>query len=246
MKKNGIDKSIIHMIDMDYAFGANTLMSFKDQLQFYIELNQEPEFISFLGIDLRRDDHDVLEVFKLAANHKCGVKLYPPLGFNIENYVDKFYWALANEAKTPVTVHGSKGGIGKNSKYSHPSNLLDLLFKYPEFHLCVAHGGGEFTRWTKILENWFMDFPYLVIDTAFHSDVIYKNEWYVKNLNSFVDRYPTKVLLGTDFSIFLAFYGFTKFIKEIKKGLKKNPTYEFNRYDCISSYNPEMFLEGIL
>lgn len=95
--------------------------------------------------------------------------------------------------------------------FLHPLNYWDVLLKYPELKLCLAHTGGEGTIKGKeervIAREWYKDikellvncdFPNLYADVSFvlhDEDVITQ---FIKDLNS--GSLPIeKMLFGTDF-----------------------------------------------
>ncbi|ACM21534.1 hypothetical protein Geob_3191 [Geotalea daltonii FRC-32] len=155
------------VMDFDKGGGVEKLRGQVRRLSKAIEANksQRVKILPFVGIDPRRADQ--LEILKekefetsfaqlngwknpagLASGIYLGVKLYPPLGFNVRDF-SPFYKELCKR-QWPVTVHCQKDSFRlcpDAEDYTNPRNWEEV-FKAgdPDIHnlrINFAHFGGE-------------------------------------------------------------------------------------------------------
>ena len=90
-----------------------------------------------------------------------GIKLYPPLGYDVEDVIMTPIYEYANLHSLPIMTHCSRGGVtGKGIKENMYDNMLaphkyrSVLANYPNLRLCLAHFGGN-DDWERFLtESW--------------------------------------------------------------------------------------------
>jgi len=113
------------------------------------------KILPFLGIDPRRsnalakvDKYDSLKNRTspaiLSSGSFIGIKLYPPLGFDVSGHLD-FYSGL-NDRQLPITVHCQRDSFRLTPKaleYTDPKKWETVLEQLPGLRINFAHFGGE-------------------------------------------------------------------------------------------------------
>lgn len=89
-----------------------------------------------------------------------GIKIYPRLGFAPDHplLMEELYpYAVA--CNLPVMTHCSRGGVARRrldqtlgDRYCEPNAYLEVLHRFPQLRLCLAHFGGN-RDWTDYVEN---------------------------------------------------------------------------------------------
>ena len=209
-----------------------------------------------------------------------GIKLYPPLGYNPDDGpdgpVDKIF-QYANENRLPVMVHCSQGGMITNSvkglehlnkkelrrrlmQYTSPSSYKNVLKKYPDMRLCLAHFGGN-QQWDAYEHddngsaedapdnnnnNWVSTIADMMKSgnyTNLYTDVSYtmfRYPEYIEDLVALLEdnNIQSHVLFGSDY--YMAEQEKMK-EKELSKGLRKKLTEPV--WWKIAHTNPKKFLD---
>jgi len=178
----GIGKVILTPLVMDFDLngGTDKLRGQLKRLREAVKANTSTRgvILPFLGVDPRRpaplgilDDEEFKEMFAslndwknpsmLASGSFIGIKLYPPLGFNVDSSECRALCKTLAKKQIPVTVHCQHDSfrlVDKADPYTHPKNWEEL-FKVPEIQnlrINFAHFGGEY----EVAETaWFEPKP---------------------------------------------------------------------------------------
>jgi len=145
MDEAGIDKSILLTVDYGLAPGlSKPKFSIEEYNKWVADAaDQYPDrLIAFAGVDPRRKN--AVEILENAVQEwgMNGLKLYPPCGFYPNDKIVTPLWEKANELEIPVMVHSGPGFPQLKMKYSEPIYLEDVLVRYPNLNIIVAHCGG--------------------------------------------------------------------------------------------------------
>ncbi len=169
---------ILLPVDMDFMGAGTAPVPYLDQLERLRRLKDDPAHAgrihAFVAADPRRDG--VTDLVKRYVDDYGfdGIKIYPALGFLPQDErLDPIY-AYAVERDLPILTHCSRGGVYYKGKIrdlpvldtaprnrkrlarytdglSNPRNYFDVLKKFPDLKLCLAHMGGsdECLAWLK-------------------------------------------------------------------------------------------------
>jgi len=145
MDEAGIDKSILIANDYGLAPGlSKPKVSIEEYNKWVADAaDQYPDrLIAFVGVDPRRKNG--VEILEKAVQEwgMKGLKLYPPCGFYPNEKVVTPLWEKANELEIPVMVHSGPTFPQLKMKYSQPIYLEDVLVRYPNLNIIIAHCGG--------------------------------------------------------------------------------------------------------
>jgi hypothetical protein len=145
MDEAGIDKSILLAVDYGLASGlSKSKVSIEEYNRWVADASDEypDRLIAFVGVDPRRKN--AVEILEKAVHEwgMKGLKLYPPCGFYPNEPIVTPLWEKANELEIPVMVHSGPTFPQLKMKYSEPIYLEDVLIKYPNLNIIIAHSGG--------------------------------------------------------------------------------------------------------
>lgn len=146
-----------------------------------------------------------------------GVKLYPSLGYKLDQIEDVFQYCATTE--TPVLVHCNQGGFYSRKTAvdnAHPKHWRKILEKeaFANLKICFGHFGGDENivkdsvppqSWTQqIIDLMTAEHPGVYADIAYHTDAMEDaaNEaHYFKNIDGWLtkDIAGKRILFGTDY-----------------------------------------------
>jgi len=204
MDEAGIDKSILIANDYGLAPGLSKLkVSIEDHNRWIADAaNQYPDrLIAFAGVDPRRKNAvGILEKAVQEWGMK-GLKLYPPCGFYPNEKVVMPLWEKANELEIPVMVHSGPTFPQLKMKYSQPIYLEDVLVRYPNLNIIIAHLGGGI--WTEEVIGLRRLRDNVYADISGWQDLVYADK--ENTIQRLVHTYSilrSKCLFGSDWPAF--------------------------------------------
>ncbi len=154
-------KFIVLPMDMEFMGAGKVEKDIYEQHKELAELrDQYPEqIIPFAAIDPRRNDVVKMLAALVEKDRFKGVKLYPPLGYRLDN--EKLYevYEYSQRNNIPIMVHCSRGGIKHKdistnlaNSYADPDNCKRILKEFPNLRFCLGHFGGD-KEWKKYLND---------------------------------------------------------------------------------------------
>jgi len=265
---------IILPMDMAYMGCGKVPRNYYDQLQeIYAQLPTNA--IRFIHVDPRREDMLKNFPNLVQYKGFLGMKLYPPLGYYPQDQRLLPFYAYCEKYKLPVISHGSPGNPvhfkgsydelyklldveGTQAPYknmskkdlcalfTHPDNYKDILLRYPNLNICIAHFGS--VHWARYLKNDFKDNWVSIIISMieqypnFWTDISYTmhDEAYWPMLKILLltnDKLKNRVLFGSDF-----------YMNEVE-GVEKEWSVNFRAYfgeelfTQLAETNPRNFLK---
>jgi predicted TIM-barrel fold metal-dependent hydrolase len=151
-----------------------------------------------------------LDVVKNALEKKgfLGVKLYPSLGYSVDQPALEPLYEHCLGNGIPLLTHCSQGGfIGTQDgqKYADPELWRPVLARHPGLKVCFAHfGGGPDQAWAASILKLMKDHPGVYSDIAFHRTPMEgddKEKLYFARMADYLREpaYRERILFGTDF-----------------------------------------------
>ena len=204
MDEAGIDKSILIVVDYGLASGlSKPKVSIEEYNKWVADAaDQYPDrLIAFVGVDPRRKNAvEILEKGIQECGMK-GLKLYPPCGFYPNESLVTSLWEKANELRIPVMVHSGPGFPQLQMKYSEPIYLEDVLVRYPNLNIIVAHCGGvvwaeEVVGLRQLRNNVYADI------SGWQSLIYADKEYAMQRLVHVYSNLRSKCLFGSDWPAF--------------------------------------------
>lgn len=227
MTAANIDLAIPLMMDLATAsFGQKPETPYRLQIHYMsrIALKYPGRIMPFVMLDPRRPGSGQMVIKALDKLGFLGVKMYPPLGYHpdpdsiinppaVNDELQEVY-KYCEDNCVPITTHCSPGGaygsdiyrdIESLPQYTHPSNWVGVLNKYPELYLNLSHGGGRWLHdnswWPDVL-NLIRTFPHVFADVAYHDEALENNTQakYFKMLSGILatSGVQDRILFATD------------------------------------------------
>lgn len=151
-----------------------------------------------------------VDIVKNALEKKgfLGVKLYPSLGYGVDQPAMEPLYKLCLDMGVPLMTHCNQGGflgVQDGQKYADPETWLPVLDRYPGLKVCFAHfGGGLDQTWAASILKLMKDHPGVYSDIAFHRTPMEGDDkekaYFTRMAEHLRDPvYRERVLFGTDF-----------------------------------------------
>lgn len=195
-----------------------------------------------------------------------GIKLYPPLGYDPTAEFLMPIYKYANEHNLPVMVHCNRGGV-KNKRFKDkdinrttaPHKYRQVLSRFPEMRLCLAHYGGS-EEWDRYLKcEWLDDntsleemdwlsqistmirsgnYPNLFADISY---TIFRYERYIPVLKVLLEdeRIRSRVLFGSDYYMIER-----EKTPERELSIRLRSALGRDTFNLIAHHNPILYLNG--
>lgn len=210
IKLQNFDKYVICPLTMDFS-KESKIKKFEYQISSLLEaldktkIKDLVEFRPFLGIRFSNKDNTKLvqKYVNMEKGPFYGIKLYPPLGFDLRRAVDSTVLKYAEENNIPVTTHCNDGGfpsmhISRRTakKNTDPENWFRILDKLPQLRLNLAHMGGLRKSWLRDIMKLCKNYDNVYTDISY---IIFKGEKVARQCNKFFEEdVGNKILFGTD------------------------------------------------
>jgi uncharacterized protein len=223
MDKAGIDKAVLLIMDAGVGLGESPLSIEEIYEVHYNILKKYPDrFLVFGGIDPRRAQSG-MDLFKKGIfdfGFK-GLKLYPPMGFAMDDERLLPYYDICDKNNLPVLIHtGTSLRILKN-KFANPLSIEKIAQRYTNLKFILAHAGYNLTP--ELIE--------LVVNTKnLYVDIAGFRSKYA-NINSENElrliiqlckgEINKKVLFGTDWPLFNLMHPVSLEIEQLKRLAEK-------------------------
>jgi uncharacterized protein len=218
MDNAGIDKAVFLIMDAGIGLGEASL-SIEEiyELHYHIIKKNPDRFIAFGGIDPRRGKEG-LDLFKKGIFDYGfkGLKLYPPMGFAMDDERLLPFYDICNKHNLPVLIHtGPSLKILKN-EFADPLSIAKIAQKYPDVKFILAHAGYNLT--TKLSEL-VLNSKNIYLDIAgFRSKYFNTNSdaEFSFIIQIFKGELNKKILFGTDWPLFNLMHPVTREIEQLK------------------------------
>lgn len=223
MDKAGIDHSVLLIVDGEYGLGKPEL-DIEDiyKLHYEVTLRHKNRLSVFCGIDPRRGKKG-LELVKKGIEKFGfeGLKLYPPMGFNIDDENLYPFIEICRSYKLPVLYHTGSSLNSLNTEYANPEQIIKIAEKFPEVNFILAHAGyriqNEGIRNISKIDNVYLDI------SGFHAIQDFQLELTANNFDDiFSDEFNTKILFGTDWPLFNLLNPLSNPVNMLKKAAGNN------------------------
>lgn len=218
MEQGKVDRSIILPLDFGTVEEPKVGVEAYNDWVFKCAEDYPDKLIPFMGIDPTRGEQALRLMRKYHSKYEArGIKIYPPNGFYpYEERLNPFWKEVKDMGLVVVTHAGASWGPLDEEK-SRPIHFREILERYPEINVIIAHLGGKYRADTyelaaefdnlytdcSALQGWLPSEPEVVIDRmkeAFShmgDRVIFGSDWPLFDLSypydywcSFVKEQP--------------------------------------------------------
>ena len=201
MQKAGVEKSVVLLIDTgigmgEPAFSIDEIYAIHGQL---VERHSD-NLIVFGGIDPRRGKHGQALFRKGIEEYGFqGLKLYPPMGFAIDDERLDYYYRLCDKHGLPVLIHTGPSLQCLENHYAEAANVAETAKRFPGVNFILAHAGYMLNDpdvcQVLLLDNVFADI-------AGFQKIVKQNPDGNSLHLIFREEFASKVMFGTDWPLF--------------------------------------------
>jgi len=216
MEVANIDKAVI--LPLDFGLVGPTKQGVEEFNDWTFERCAlfSDKLIPFVGVDPQRGALALRLVEKYVKSHDArGVKVYPPTGYfpNEERIMP--FWKLLDDLGMVVVSHSGAVWGPLDEKFSRPHYYTEILDKFQEMKLVIAHLGGKFREEMYPLveryDNAYADC------SALQGWLPSTPEPAIERLKEMAKRIPDKVFFGTDWPLFELAYSQPYWIEFVQK-----------------------------
>ncbi len=143
MDQAGIDKAVLLIIDGGIGLGEAALTLEEIFTLHHQVLQAHPDrFIVFGGVDPRRGPAG-FELFSKGIHEYGfrGMKLYPPMGYAIDDERLLPYFDLCGRHKLPVLIHSGPSLPVLHNDFAQPERYIKTLTQHEHINFVLAHLG---------------------------------------------------------------------------------------------------------
>lgn len=203
MDKANIESAVLLVIDAELGMGKPA-MEIEEILEHHHEimLRHPGRFKLFAGIDPRRGERG-LNLFNQGVRdlHFQGLKLYPPMGYAMDDDRLLPFYERCQTHKLPVLIHTGPSFASLQNELAHPEAIIPMAKAFPELSFILAHAGASIAdpEMQKLLTipNVYMDI------SGFQQGIAEGGDRFGHALMKIFDpAFNQKVLFGTDWPLF--------------------------------------------
>lgn len=202
MAEAHIEKTVLLILDFSYGIDFERKISIEEIHCFYHAILQRhpDKFRVFSGIDPRRG-RSGLELFEksIVEFNFCGLKLYPPMGFELDDRTLFPFLELCEFYKLPVLTHTGSSFNGMHVSLDYPSSILKISKQFNNTAFILGHAGFlDFENSISIASQ--RDNVYLEI-SGFQK-LMHEADLIEQRLRILTTKLPERILFGTDWPMF--------------------------------------------
>ncbi len=202
MKASGVERSVV--LPIDSAFHQKMPLSLAEKTDWHAkEVEDDPNVVSFVGLDPRRGEAGLRELERAVKEKGCkGWKMYPPNGFYPDDKEFDPYYKLCLDLDIPILIHQGFTPRHKHVKYARPVYVDRVAADFPDLKIILAHVGIPWQDETLMIAS---KNPNVSVDVSgwqvFASTVPMKVYQMVADAK-LVRVFPNRMLFGSDFPLF--------------------------------------------
>jgi predicted TIM-barrel fold metal-dependent hydrolase len=202
MALGGVDRAVV--LPIDSAYHQKMPLSLTEKTDWHAnEVKDNPDIITFVGLDPRRGEKGLKELERAVKKKGCrGWKMYPPNGFYPDDKEFDAYYKLSIDLDIPILIHQGFTPRHKHVKYARPVYVDRVAADFPDLKIILAHTGYPWQDETLMIAS---KNPNVSVDISgwqvFASTVpmkLYQMIGDAKMLRVF----PNRMLFGSDFPLF--------------------------------------------
>lgn len=215
MAAGPVDRSVLLPIDYNIVDQARIGIEDYNRWVFESVAPYRDKVIPFVGIDPQRGGRaiDILERFVKRYDAK-GVKVYPATGWYPNEERIRDFWTCADDLGLVVVTHAGAAWGPLEEKYNRPSFFDEVLQRYPDLRVVIAHLGGKYRQETYELcaqhANCYTDISALQGWLPSDPDTC------MARLKEVAEKVPDRASFGTDFPLFDLSYASSMWLSFVK------------------------------
>ena len=202
MNLSGVERAVI--LPIDSALHQEMPLSLTEKTDWHAnEVADDPDIISFVGLDPRRGEAGLKELERAVMEKGCrGWKMYPPNGFYPDDKEFDSYYKLCVDLDIPIVIHQGFTTRFKHVKYARPVYVDRVASDFPDLKIILAHVGVPWQDETLMIAS---KNPNVSVDVSgwqvFASSIPLKVYQMVADAK-LMRVFPNRMLFGSDFPLF--------------------------------------------
>jgi predicted TIM-barrel fold metal-dependent hydrolase len=202
MNVSGVERAVV--LPIDSAYNREMPLSLTEKTDWHAnEVADNPDVVSFVGLDPRRGEAGLKELERAVNEKGCkGWKMYPPNGFYPDDKEFEPYYRLCADLDIPIIIHQGFTPRFKHVKYARPVYVDRVAADFPDLKIVLAHVGIPWQDETLMIAS---KNPNISVDVSgwqvFASSVPMKVYQMVADAK-LVRVFPNRMLFGSDFPLF--------------------------------------------
>ncbi len=211
-----VDKAIALPIDYNLIEQARIGIEEYNTWVFETVAPYRDRVVPFIGIDPQRGAKalEIMEKF-VKRYDALGLKVYPATGWYPQEDRIRDFWTMANDLGLAVVTHAGAAWGPLDDKYTRPSFYDEVLSRYPDLKVIIAHLGGKWRAETYELcakhANCYTDISalqgWLPSDPA----------TCITRLKEVAEKAPDRASFGTDWPLFDLSYPSSSWLNFVKE-----------------------------
>ncbi len=201
MAAGSVDRSVL--LPIDYNLVEQAIINIEEYNTWVFEsaAPYRDRVIPFVGIDPQRGDQaiEIMERFVKRYDAR-GVKVYPATGWYPNEERIREFWAHADDLGLIAVTHAGAAWGPLEEKYNRPLFFDEVLERYPDLKVVIAHLGGKYRHETYDLcarhSNCYTDISALQGWLPSDPDTC------LARLKEVAEKVPDRASFGTDFPLF--------------------------------------------
>lgn len=226
MDKAEIDKSVLLILDGGLKLGEAEYEIEEIFEHYYQILKKYPgRFIVFGGVDPGRGARG-LELFKKGISQYGfkGLKLYPPMGYRMNDEKLDDYYKICEINHLPVLIHTGPSLPNLNNEFADPAFIFEVAGRYPTINFILAHSGF---RLKDASVQSALSLPNVYLDlSGFQKQFKTIDQRLIDSLAPiFQKEFNHKILFGTDwpmFNLMSPSVNFVNIMKQVFENIKND------------------------
>ncbi len=201
MEQAGVDRSVV--LPLDFGTVQEPKVGVEDFNDWIFEsADRYPDkLIPFMGIDPQRGEQAIRLMRKYHSRFEPrGIKIYPPNGFYPYEERLKPFWDEVEDMGLIVVSHAGASWGPLEEERSRPVHFRNVLERYPDMKLIIAHLGGKYRADTYLMAQ---EFDNIYTDCSALQGWLPGEPGVVKErLKEALDVMGDRVIFGTDWPLF--------------------------------------------
>ncbi len=215
MAAGPVDRAVVLPIDYNIVEKARIDIEDYNAWVFEEAAAYRDKVIPFVGVDPQRGDRAIGIMERFVKRYDAlGVKVYPATGWYPNEERIRKFWTSANDLGLIAVTHAGAAWGPLDDRYTRPSFYDDVLQRYPDLKVMIAHLGGKYRQETYELcakhANCYTDISALQGWLPSDPDTC------LSRLREVAEKVPDRASFGTDFPLFDLSYASSMWLSFVK------------------------------
>ena len=217
MDAAGIDRAVLLVPDLFFytgcdEYGAELRRIHEHHLS--IKEKHGDRFVLFAGVDPRRGNDGIRILESFFNKGFCGLKLYPPTGFDIGDDSVLPYYALCERLRLPILLHIGPSLAGMRTTFDFPAALDRVATAYSNVTFVLGHAGILFLDQSMQLA---IQHSNVYLDISGFQKLYGQRDVLCKKFMKLLSNVGHKALFGTDWPIYSHLNDIQRDVDQVKE-----------------------------